>query len=70
MEASHSTETRASTKEIMVVSKVDLTMGNLETSPTEDSELTKERDSNVASMGSASIVESMDTRQPLVDLNV
>ena len=68
MESSHSTGTKALVKGTMVVSKVDLAMAN--SSPTEDSELTKERDSNVASMGSASTVESMDTRQSLVDLNV
>ena len=53
----------------MVVSKVDLAMANSETNPLEDLELTKEKDSNDASMGSATIVANTDTRQPLVALN-
>ena len=51
----------------MVVSKVD--SAGLEIGPMEDSELTKEEDSNVASMGSATIVVNMDTRQPIAHLN-
>ena len=49
----------------MVVSKVD--SADLETDPTEDSELTREEDSNVASMGNAGIVANMDTRHFSVD---
>ena len=51
----------------MVVSKVD--SANLETSPMGDSELTKEEDSNVDSMGSATIVANTDTKPFSVDLN-
>ena len=69
MESSRSTGTKALAKETMVVSKVDLAMANSETSPTEDLELTKEKDFNDASMGSATIVANMDTRQSPVDLN-
>ena len=50
-----------------MVSKVDL--ADSETDPTGDSELTKEEDSNVASMGSATIAVNMGTRQTPVDLN-
>ena len=69
MESSHSTGTKALTKETMVVSKVDLAMANSETSPMGDSELTKEKDSNDDSMGSAIIVASMDTKLLSVDPN-
>ena len=51
----------------MVVSKVDL--ADSETNPMGDLELTKEEDSNVDSMGSATIVANMDTRPFSVDLN-
>ena len=60
------TDTKA-LKEAMVVSKVD--SENTETGPTEDSELTKEEDSNVASMGNAGIAANMDTRPRRVDLS-
>ena len=50
-----------------MVSKVDLV--DSETDPTGDSELTKEEDSNVASMGSATIAVNMGTRQITVNLN-
>ena len=67
MESSHSTRTKALTKQAMVVSNVDLE--NSETSPMGDSELTKEEDSNVDSMGSATIVANTDTKHFSVDLN-
>ena len=67
MESSHSIETKASTKGTMVVSKADL--ADSETDPMEDSELTKEEDSNVDSMGSATIVANTDTKLFSVDLN-
>ena len=68
VEANHSTGTKPSTKGIMVV-RVDLAMANLETSLMEDSELTKEEDSNDDSMGSATTVANMDTRQRRVNLS-
>ena len=50
-----------------LVVRVDLAMANLETSLMEDSELTKEKDSNDDSMGSATTVANMATRQRRVD---
>ena len=55
------------TRSVTVVSKAD--SANSETSPMGDSELTKEEDSNVDSMGSATIVANTDTRLFSVDLN-
>ena len=50
-----------------MVSKVDL--ADLGTDPMGDLELTKEEDSNVASMGSATIAVNMGTRPIPVDRN-